>query len=763
MTVAYNDRVIPLALHSSNPSLTTNLNLGYDFTEVDASHTDGVPWISPVTATLTKAGTLPLVTRYGEVGRQMTNFNTWYTKSSATNFGIWTGTGDFTIAVRIGTPTTAPTNSSAVGHIVYTSGDSGIGLSLLANNISGTGIYLNLNYKGTTLIGSGGSGFYLLPNKRYVLVIKRVSNVIYLVQYDVETGTIKQQGNAAFTDTLDTAYFKNLYLAWTTTNGAGDLVLYGMNHYTSALTDTVIQNNLGPDWYSTWVNNAIASTIGISSPTTGATVGQTATISGVSEGTIPSGVQVQFNGGSWVSLTGFTYSSGTWSGTASGLSAGTGNLLARKSNETATVSSAVSNITVQSDNIAVTNIPAYRVFQRNLANNQAIITLSGTYTGTPTAIEYRLGTGIWSTLASATISGGTWSGTATLSMSGGPLQVRFANNTAITGQVVGVSVGDIWICGGQSNMTNPGNTANAYVPSNGLTASKFTHDFALNNPSGSWAELTDPYDAQGSGQGSVIALLATYYLAAGIPVAFVPCAIGSTAISVWQKGGNGYYDNMLARYNAIGGAARGLLFWQGEGDAAIGTSQSTYESLLNSMVNSWYADTGLKTVVFRIHEGGPGTQAQHDAIREAQTLVGTNNPYAVLGPDPYGIETTDVHFTTPAKQQQVADRAWPCIASEFYGMPKAVVSLVSTGGVAQANKRNIKYAFFDQVLPSNFTAPTAKGGFIGLGGVTGNDGTIKIPLQNTTLTAGQTGFLVLTDTDGTVNPCKSFAAPVSVS
>lgn len=755
MTVLYSDRTVPLSVNSSNTDLATGLNTAWDFTGLDASHADGVPWASPGAATLTKTGTINLVTRNGMPGRNMDVVNTWYKLANCGSAGLQTATSDFTVAVLISMPDTAPATSGSTGHVYQLYGAGSPRIALEIGDAAGLGSWVSLIVSSTTVVPNS-STYYLLPGRAYVLVVRRSGDTFSLHQYDLSTGTYKLQGTGTKTESFTSANATDLHVGWTTSSNA-DYVIHSIAHWTTALSNTIISTKLGPDFWSMSTNGAAASTISITSPTTGASIGSTDTISGTSTGTVPTGVEVQFNGGAWAALTGFSYASGSWSGTISGLSAGTGTLTARKANETATVSAGITGISVISDTIAITNVTTNKLFQRNVGSNNANIALSGTYAGAVTSIEWRHGSGAWTALTGATISGGIWSGTATGVPTGsGALQVRFSNNTAVIGNVANISVGDIWICGGQSNMQGFGTIANAYVSTGGLLAHCFTR-------ANTWAELTDPYDSTSSALGSVIPLIATKCIAAGVPVAFIPCAIGGTGITNWQKGGGGY-ASMISRLAGAGGSARGLLWWQGEADVNSGMSTATYVGYLNQMINDFYADTGLKTFVWRTHEGGPGTAQAHLDIREAQTQVGTNNAHAVLGPDPWGIETTDVHFLTPVKLQAVADLAWPMLAVEFYNMRKLVIPLVDATNAAQANKRNLRYAVFDQTTPDALLAPIAKGGNVGLGAVTGSNGNITIPLPNTTLSSGGTASVIISDTDGNVSTShKAFFGPAVVS
>lgn len=756
MTVAFNDRTLPLAAHANKPELTTGLNCSWDFTDFDASHANGVPWASPAAATLTKTLTIDLVTRKGIPGRHQHTLNAYYKLANIAATGIQTGTADFTVSIVVSTPATMPTTSARMGYLYQTYGGGSASFYIDIGDVAGQGSYVTLGAGGVSPLIATSPANYLAPDCTYVITGRRVGNTFSLHLFNVTTGVYKLQGSGTNTVSLTNANATDLYCVWTK-DANSDHVVHSVTHWTTALTDTTIQTVLGADYWSMNANSAGASTLSVTTPANGATIGSTANISGISAGTAPTGVEVQYNGGAWTALSSFSYDSGagTWSGVVSGLAAGTGTFQARKANEPSTLSSTVTGVTVSADNITIANVPSYRIFQRNTGSNTTNIALSGSYVGVVSSIEWRIGTGAWAALSAASIASGNWAGTAeNVPVGTGALQVRVVNNPIITASVPGVSVGDIWICGGQSNMQGRGSTANSYTLGS-LLAHKWN--------AGVWAELTDPYDAASAALGSFIPLLATKMLTAGVPVGFVGCAEGGTAISQWQKNGT-YYDRMLSRYNSAGGAARGLLWLQGESDVQNGVSTATYQAALDQMVNDWHTDTGQKTVVFRVHEGGTGTGPQHDAIREAQTLVGTNNVNAVLGPDLYGIEATDVHFLTTSKLQQVADRAWPCIASEFYSMRKASVTLVNKNGVARANLRNVRYAFFDQSTPATLAAPTASGGAVGLGLVADQNGQVKIPLPATTLAAGQTGFLLLSDSTGNAaNASNAYAAPVIVS
>lgn len=89
-------------------------------------------------------------------------------------------------------------------------------------------------------------------------------------------------------------------------------------------------------------------------------------------------------------------------------------------------------------------------------------------------------------------------------------------------------------------------------------------------------------------------------------------------------------------------------------------------------------------------------------------------------------------------------------------------ALTTNGTSPAADLSGLKWAFFDEVTPNLFNAPTAQG----TGASTDSSGTISITITGTSLTAGQIGWLILTDSNGTITqnpPAKAFSGPVVIS
>ncbi len=371
----------------------------------------------------------------------------------------------------------------------------------------------------------------------------------------------------------------------------------------------------------------------------------------------------------------------------------------------------VNNDGAPTDAIALNNVSEYQVFQRNNAN-QADIVVSGTYTGSPTAIEASFNGGPYATI-DASPTGGTYSGTLPAQAAGqGMLLVRFVNDTGISSSVANVGVGDIFIISGQSNASGRGNTLNSYSHPT-LKAGLFGND-------DNWKELADATDSNsgqvdgvssdGIAKGSPWPIVATSIMANhGIPVAFVPTAKGGTSTAQWQPGSNHsntstLYGSMNRRITAVGGVVKGVLFFQGESDSGANVTQATYETRLGTIVNTIESDfVGTKTMVGQI---GHSNKTGNDAIRAAQIATINANTNAVLGPATYDINLADeggdtLHFKSDADMASFAARWYAAIDKEFYNGADGYGPILNTSGLVYDMANNkLTVPFTDDSTPA---------------------------------------------------------------
>lgn len=332
----------------------------------------------------------------------------------------------------------------------------------------------------------------------------------------------------------------------------------------------------------------------------------------------------------------------------------------------------MSKAAVQARPILALSAPAqYRVFQRS--GTSGTIAITGTLTGAAIAIEARHNGGAWATIAAS--ASGAFSGNLTSQAQGhGTLEVRPLGWPDLVQSVADVGIGDVFIVAGQSNASGRGTSNQVYAGS--PAARLFGNDYA-------WKNLTDPTDS-GIGQvdsisddtannpgGSVWPLIATSYLTSqGIPVAFVPCAKGGTAIASWQPGVDHQdrttlYGSMV--YRALQTGCKTVLWWQGERDAVLGTSQASYSSDLVSLANAINTDLGVKLMPCKLQTFTGASQAAQDLINAAivaEWAVGN----VLTGPDLSGLTTTPedtFHLITNAKLLSAAALWWSALQAAF--------------------------------------------------------------------------------------------------
>ena len=396
--------------------------------------------------------------------------------------------------------------------------------------------------------------------------------------------------------------------------------------------------------------------------------------------------------------------------------------------------------------ITLSTPKSYQVIQRDGSNNANIV-ITGTYTGSPTAIEASWNGGAYETIV-ASPTGGTYSGTLSNQTAGqGTLTVRFVNSTEITASASYVGIGDIFVIAGQSNASGRGTNNQIYSHAS-LKATMFGND-------DSWKELADPTDS-GTGQvdsvsndsanspgGTVWPLIATLYMAdQGVPVAFIPTAMGATNITQWQRNNSNpgdtttLYGSMYRRINAVGGSVKAILFWQGESDAVDGTSQSTYKTKVETFANDAYTDFGVKTVLAQIGDFTTYPGASVDNVRLGQIDAWNDGGNILVGPGLYDVNTTDyVHFTTNSELQTAANRWWAAIEKDLYAGSDGRGPILTAAEYNSA-KTQVRLTFTDGTLP---LLPTS-----GLSGFTVKDNGSTVSISSISRTASNQLTITLT-------------------
>jgi sialate O-acetylesterase len=245
--------------------------------------------------------------------------------------------------------------------------------------------------------------------------------------------------------------------------------------------------------------------------------------------------------------------------------------------------------------------------------------------------------------------------------------VRSARRPSVSATCDCVGVGDIYVIAGQSNASGRSPYRFA-VESTTITATAFGNDYQwqpLRDPTDSAARQRDLISRDLRAGGSVWPLVAsTLMRLEDVPVAFVPCARGSTAIAYWRPERSSspakltLYQSMMRRIRAVGGRVRAVLFWQGEADARLGTPRRVYERRLLRLAQAVYHDCGAPLVVAQIGNCRPDrcTATAVTGIRAAQSNA-WGRRHVVAGPQLYDIDLRGgVHFVRAAEVRLAAKR-----------------------------------------------------------------------------------------------------------
>jgi sialate O-acetylesterase len=297
----------------------------------------------------------------------------------------------------------------------------------------------------------------------------------------------------------------------------------------------------------------------------------------------------------------------------------------------------------------------HQVFQRG-AQDTADIKVGGTADGlTGKQIEARILAGSkpvkgWAWKSVATIGGATWTGTLTGVPMGGPYNIEFRSTGATPVIVKDVLVGDLWILAGQSNMEGVGDLENIQRPDprvhsfdqldRWLIAEEPLHNLPGAVDRVHWRgkppvrltgqELETYNKERKKGAGLGLPFAVEMIRRTGVPVGLIPCAHGGTSMAQWDpalkdKGGDSLYGAMVRRFEAIGGKAAGVLWYQGESDANPQAS-SVFAGKFTDFVAAVRRDFAQPELPFYYVQIGrhvsTASPREWNAVQEAQRVLG---------------------------------------------------------------------------------------------------------------------------------------------
>ena len=338
-----------------------------------------------------------------------------------------------------------------------------------------------------------------------------------------------------------------------------------------------------------------------------------------------------------------------------------------------------------SDTITATEIDDNKVIQRSGGANTAI-TISGTYTGTPTAIQARIMDGVSETVTWTTIdaspSGGTFSGSINVPDGGFyNAEVRFSNDTGVTdAQTNTWAVGAVIVIAGQSNGDNwftDGTTPTA-------NADLRRYDSGWNIP-------------QANEEGAT-AFGNKIQTELSVPVGVINAALGGTALRQEADSGPGYWlttadakgnvytGNFTTVMDAVDWECEYLVWVQGERDARSDlVTEAEYNTSLAALFAFFRTDFSDASLPIVISYLGRGTDAGDDDddfenIRSAERSL-NDSQANTYGTDCYDLALADtIHYSDyTAHGERLAQVCADIAGTETYHQgPSATWTSVST-------------------------------------------------------------------------------------
>ena len=330
-------------------------------------------------------------------------------------------------------------------------------------------------------------------------------------------------------------------------------------------------------------------------------------------------------------------------------------------------------------------LTSYQVLQRN-ASDRADVELAGKVTAEGAdAIEARVlrrrlvVEGFdWTQVGSA--SGESWTANLKALPVGGPYQVELrvlnkAGDTLSSTAVQSILVGDLWMLTGQSNMVGNGRLVdletthelvhNFNVRDEWQVAEEPLHSLAESIDEAHWAHATHllslwakPGQKQEGplvgedaarfrknrqhGTGLALTFSKDMVRRTGVPIGLVPCAHGGTSIGPGSATGPGWdpalqlqdpgrkflYGAMMARFRAVGGKVKGVLWYQGEADMREERAEE-YAERFRGLIEEIRSDFGSPDLPFYYAQIGryvTKDRMRWNKIQEVQRLAEQSIP-----------------------------------------------------------------------------------------------------------------------------------------
>lgn len=146
-----------------------------------------------------------------------------------------------------------------------------------------------------------------------------------------------------------------------------------------------------------------------------------------------------------------------------------------------------------------------------------------------------------------------------------------------------------------------------------------------------------------------------------VTIGLIPCAVGGTPLSRWQKGGDLYKQALeRAKVAMKDGTLKGILWHQGESDSGSESNAKSYAARLSQMVKDLRADLGVGEVPFVAGKLGPfrpkedknGKPIYTDLVNEQIAKLPSLAPKCAVAESTGLKDKGDkTHFDTPSQHE----------------------------------------------------------------------------------------------------------------
>ncbi|KAK1297742.1 putative carbohydrate esterase [Acorus calamus] len=218
---------------------------------------------------------------------------------------------------------------------------------------------------------------------------------------------------------------------------------------------------------------------------------------------------------------------------------------------------------------------------------------------------------------------------------------------------------DVFLLAGQSNMAGRGGVHNNVWDH--VIPPECNPDPSIQRFSASlaWEEAHDPlhadidvYGVCGVGPGMSFANAVRESRAPSGGIGLVPCAVGSSSIDDWSKGGQ-LYGTLIKRAQAAvsgGGTIKAVLWYQGEKDAVSEELARAYQPKMEKFIGDLRGDLGMPSLLFIQVAIATGQGPYKDIVRAQQKAIHIPNVVTV---DALGLQVSEdyVHLTTQGQVQ----------------------------------------------------------------------------------------------------------------